>query len=205
MTAFLVPANAAFDTYSDLVAAINDWLDRNDMDTVAPQLVALAESRLRRELAGLLDEKTVSITAVSGVGSLPSDYSRPIRVLYDGDVLPNLSRTDAPNIADATTPTGYTFERGVLRLWPACDVTVDMLYSPTIPQLTSANPTNELLDRQPDLYFFGSLMFAEGYLANDNRAVLFKNLFDEALAEVKIYYMKQRHAGPLVPNIRNCP
>lgn len=205
MTAFNVPANVAFDSYGELVDAINDWLDRADLTGVAGQMIALAEAKMRRELNSVFDEKSVTISVVNGRGALPVDYSTPVRLVYDERVLPNLSRTDAPNLLTGPKPLGYTIESQQVRLWPVNDALVELFYAPTIPQLTEGNPSNDLLDRQPDLYFFGAMMFAEGYLANDNRALLFKNLFDEALADVKRYYRKQRYGGPLVPNLRVCP
>ena len=203
MTAFNVPTNAAFDSYPALVAAINDWLDRNDLDGVAGQMIALAEARLRRELVSVFNEKTATVVVTGGIGPLPADYGRSIRVVYDAQVVPSISLTDAPDILAGPRPIGYTIEGQSLRIWPANDVAVSLFYHPTIPQLTSARPTNELLSRQPDLYFFGAMMFAEGYLANDNRSALFKGLFDEAIEETKRYYRSQRYGGPLVPRI-NC-
>ena len=50
MPVFDVPANYAFDTYDELAAAINDWLDRSDLTGTAQQMIALCEARLRREL-----------------------------------------------------------------------------------------------------------------------------------------------------------
>lgn len=205
MTAFNVPANVAFDSYTELVEAINDWLDRSDLDGVAGQMIALAEAKLRRELASVLDEKTATISIADGVGSLPTDFGKPIRVVHDEQVLPSLSRTEAPSILAGPFPLGYTIEGQSLRVWPANDVSVSLFYHPTIPQLTSTTPTNDLLSRHPDVYFFGALMFAEGYLANDNRSALFKGLFDEAIADVKRYYRGQRYGGPLVPRLRYAP
>lgn len=205
MTAFLVEANAAFSTYTELVDAVNDWLDRNDLSGVAGQMIALAEARMRRHLDSLLDEKTTSLAVVDGVASLPADYSKLIRVVYDGDVLPNFSRTAAPDVPTSSKPYGYTVESGQIKIWPASDATIEILYHPTIPQLTATAPSNGLLDRHPDLYFYGAMLFAEGYLANDSRAAMFKQLFEEALADVKVYYLKQRHGGPIVPKLQFCP
>ena len=205
MTAFNVPSNFAFDSYPELVAALNDWLDRSDLDGVAGQMIALAEAKLRRELASVLSEKSAPVSIVAGGGPLPSDFGKPIRVVYDKWVLPSISRTDAPNILAGPQPLGYTIEGMALRVWPANDVTVDLFYHPTIPQLTSVAPTNDLLSRHPDVYFFGALMFAEGYLANDNRSALFKALFDEAIADIKRYYRSQRYGGPLVPRLKIAP
>ncbi|MGL5734742.1 MAG: phage adaptor protein, partial [Beijerinckiaceae bacterium] len=74
MPAFDVPANRAFDDYNGLVDAINDWLDRSDLEGVAQQMIALAESNMRRELQPFFLETSASVTTVDGIGAFPTDY-----------------------------------------------------------------------------------------------------------------------------------
>ena len=200
-----IPSNLAFDTYAGLVSALNDWLDRDDLSGNAQQMVALAEARMRRELAPLFAETTGTVTAVDGIGALPADCSAVGRVVYCNRTLPQLSVAAAVAIPCGSAPYGYTLEADSLRLWPAGDYTVTLLYRPDLPQLTDAAPTNELLDRHPDLYFYGAMMFAEGFLANDDRAALFKSLFDEALAQTKQFLTRQKFGGPLVPRAAFVP
>ena len=199
MPAFDVPANYAFDSYDALVSAINDWLDRTDLDGSAQGMIALAEARLRRELTPLFSEVGGTVACVEGIGALPADCSTLARVIYDGSVLPQLSSRSIGDYGDGARPCAYTLEAGGLRLWPALTATVSVLYQPALVSLSEGTPNNELLDKHPDLYFFGALLFAEGYLANDSRAAVFKGLWDEALAEARRYFMAQRYAGPLVP------
>ena len=50
MTAFIINSNLAFDNYSELIAAINNWLDRDDLTAVCPQFIALAEDKIRKRI-----------------------------------------------------------------------------------------------------------------------------------------------------------
>ena len=206
MPAIYVPGNYAFETYSELVAALNDWLDRADLDGVAGQLIALCEARLRRELAPLFLQASADvITVATGLGVLPADYGTLDRVIYGTRVLPNLGATTGPLMADASEPWAYTLEADGLRLWPAFAGTVTLLYQPTLPALSADTPSTDLLVKHPDLYFHGAMLFAEGYLANDRRAANFKALWDEGLAEAKQYLTRQKFAGPLVPKVAYIP
>ena len=205
MTIFAVPANLAFDSYGKLIDAISDWMNRTDLTGSAPQMIALAESRIKRKLKPFFNEATATATVTDGLGSLPSDCGELLRVIYDNDTLPRRSSLNVSDLdydTSATRPTSYTLEADGIRLWPACDVTVDILYQVTLPQLSEENPSNSFLDQHPDMYFFGAMMFAEGYVANDPRAGLFKGLFDEALEEVSTYMSSQKYAGPLAPRLR---
>jgi hypothetical protein len=195
----------AFDNYGDLVSALNDWLDRDDLTGNAQQMIALCEARLRRELAPHFTETSASLVAVDGAASLPSDYGMLTRVIYGTRTLPQLGLTTATLIPTSSEPWAYTLESGGLRLWPEGDFTVTILYQQTLPQLSEDQPTSDVLDAHPDLYFYGSMMFAEGFLANDNRAAMFKALWDEGIAETRVYLTKQRFAGPLVPRVAGMP
>jgi hypothetical protein len=205
MTIFSVPANLAFDSYSGLISAIDSWMDREDLTGVAPHMIALAEARMRRRFRAYFNETTTTLTTVSGVIALPTDCAEVVRIIYDHDTVPRYS---ALNVSDmdydtsATQPFAYTIEAGGIRLWPAVDVTITVIYQQTFPALSEDVPSNTFLDQHPDMYFFGSMLFAEGYVANDNRAGMFKGLFDEALAEVDAYLQSQRWTGPLAPRLR---
>jgi hypothetical protein len=198
MPAFLVPANLAFDTYGDLVEAIGSWLDRSDLSGDAQQMVALADARINRLLSPSLPETSLSITTdTSGIGALPTDCSAANRISYNGYAIPNVSQSAGLEYAAGSVPQAFSLEQGAVRLWPATAVTVTLLYQPRLGQLSEGSPTNAILDAHPDVYFFGALMFAEGYLANDNRAAMFKQLWDEALDECRSYLRRQKHGRDL--------
>lgn len=193
MTAFSVPANLAFDSYSELIAAINDWLDRSDLTGSAPGMIALCESRLRRELQSLALEGTASVSVVNGIGAIPADCDF-IRSVFDqnnatlDEASPEIGRQRAPG----QEPVSYSLEANQLRIWPAWSGTVTVLYQAKLTSLNDANSSNTILLEHPDVYFFGSMMFAEGYLANDGRLGLFKSLWDESIASLQRYYRRQR-------------
>ncbi len=206
MTAFAVPANLAFDNYTDLADAISDWMNRNDLTGSVPSMVALAEARMRRELVPHFSEVSTSVVTADGLGTLPSDYGTLNRVMYDNRHLPQLSQVAASHVStSATVPYAYTIEAGNIRTWPAGDFTLSVLYQPLLPQLSAANPSNTLIETHPDLYFYGAMMFAEGYVANDERAGLFKALWDEALDSARRYFVRQKLAMPLTPRVAWVP
>lgn len=198
---------AALDTYTTLVAAINDWLDRSDLTGVAPDMIALAESRLRRDLVPYFTQtSTLLTTAATGLIALPTDFGTAVRVIYSKYTLPNIAAAGGVTIdTSLTTPAAYSIEQAKLRLWPAVAVDITLLYQPTLPALTSAAPTNTLLTRHPDLYFFGAMTFANGYVANDSRAASFNALWDRAIADAQRYFTRQQFGGEMTPRVNFIP
>lgn len=200
MTAFSVPANLAFQTYDELIAAINDWMDRSDLTGSAPSMIALCEARLRRELRPFSLEVSAGLTVTSGSAALPSNYDYMRSVSYDGTPVDEVSPEIGRQFGTGSTPRGYSLEAGVLRTWPAITDALTILYQTKLPALSAANQSNELLLEHPDVYFFGSMMFAEGYLENDSRAAMFKAMWDEAIDGVKAFYVRMRRDRPRLRN-----
>lgn len=205
MTAFLVPSNPAFDTFTALVEALNDWMDRNDLTGAAPQMIALAEDEMRAELQPFFLETSTSIATTDGVGALPTDYRKAVRVGYDGCALPQVSVAAGYEMPAYGMPHAYTLERNAIRIWPAGNYTINLLYRPKLARLTEGSPTNELLSEFPSLYFYGAMVFANGYVADDSRAATFRSLFDNMKAKAVEYFKCQRHGSQLTPVFANVP
>ena len=200
MPAFSVPDNLAFDSYGDLTEAVQDWLDRADLSGSVQAMIALAEARMRRELKPLLMETSVTATASNGVVAIPTDCDIIRHITYDGGDLNQASPQNGRQMPEGEEPRVFSLEANGIYLWPANDVSVTITYQPKLTSLSEANPTNWLLSEHPDVYFFGAMVFAEGYLANDNRASIFKALWDEALEEVKVFLGRQRRVSLRMPS-----
>lgn len=198
--AFNVPETLAFDTYQQLIEALNDWLDRSDLSGSAPAMIALCEARLRRELAPLVFETTQGVTVTDGVGAFTTGFDKIRAVFANGEPLDEVAPDIGRQFAAGEYPQGYSLEANQIRIWPAWTGAINVLYQGRLPALSEANPSNDVLLQHPDVYFFGSMMFAEGYLANDDRAALFRALWVEAIEGLKQFYKDQRRNRPRLRN-----
>ena len=61
-----------------------------------------------------------------------------------------------------------------------------MLFYAKVPSLSSTRPTNWILLNAPDIYLYGSLLEAEAFLQNDPRIQLWKQGFDQAVADLQL-------------------
>ena len=72
---------------------------------------------------------------------------------------------------------------------------MEMLFYGKVPSLGSTRPTNWILLNAPDIYLYGSLLEAEAFLQNDPRIQLWKQGFDQAVADLQLQDEKDRHSA----------
>lgn len=192
-------------TYTDLVTAVGDWLDRDDLATRAPDFIRLAEARLNR----LLDDPDMEVvseaTASGDYTALPADFGEMVSITTGEGPLSAMTAADFAGLTvTAGIPRYYTIVDGSITFAPGnATAAIRMVYRRTIPALTASNTTNWLLDRAPDAYLYGALVQASAFLAEDDRLPLWKGAFDEAIGELRVDGTRRKWgAGPLAPRIR---
>jgi hypothetical protein len=192
-------------TYAQLVSAVGDWLDRDDLATRASTFIQLAETRLNRLLDDPQMEATFTATASSAATALPADYGSMVSISTgDGPLYPIGPVEFAGLNSISGTPNYYVIENGAISFAPGnSTANITMIYRRRIPALTDLNPTNWLLTLAPDVYLYGALMQAESLLAEDERVSGWKAMFDEAIQELRIDGARRKWgAGTLAPRIR---
>lgn len=193
-------------TYDALVAAVGDWLDRDDLAARVPTFLRLAEARLNRILEDPDMEVTSTAAATGDSTALPADFGAMVSITTGNGALRPLSPVGFAGFDRSVTgePRYYSVSNNAISLAPAnSGVTFTMVYRRRIPALTAAAPSNWLLVRAPDVYFYAALLQAEAFLAEDDRIPLWKSAFDEALGELWTDGSKRRWgAGPIAPRVR---
>jgi len=165
-------------TYEQLCSSILNWLGRPDDPLIAPAVpdfIALFEAeardRLRTRFAEQLD---VELWGDAGVYPLPCDFAAVRRAKYDTWALRFRPPFDLDALdwnGAAGRPLWYTLEGLQLRVSPPPDADLPIVldYMQGLPALSSRVASNWLLESAPDLYLYGSLANAEGYIGNDER------------------------------------
>lgn len=187
--------------YADLLADVEDTLDRDDLDTRLPRWLKLVEARLNR----LLDDPAMEVTAtLTGDGAaLPADFGAMVSIgTADGNALTPMSNAEYAAIRPQSgTSRYYTIREGRIYYVPG-SANVTLVYRRSIPPLTSAATTNWLLDRAPDVYFYGVLLQALAWDVDSDAAANWKALWDEAIAELRSDGARRKWGmGPIAPRI----
>jgi hypothetical protein len=191
-------------TFTDLVSAVGDWLDREDLDTAVPTFIQLAEARMNRLLDDPEMEVTSNIVAAGDYTALPADFGEMVSISTgDGPLHPVGPVEFAGFRSVSGIPRYYVVVDGSISFAPGnATAPITLVYRRRIPALTSDNTTNWLLSLAPDAYLYGALVQAEGFLAEDDRIAGWKAMFDEAISELRIDGARRKWgAGGLRPRI----
>jgi hypothetical protein len=188
--------------YADLLADVTDTLDRDDVETRLPRWLKLVEARLNRLLQD--PEMEVSVPLTGDGAELPADFGEMISIgTSDGNRLTQIGNIDYASYRPASgTSRYYTIREGKVYYAPG-SANPTLVYRRTIPALTTLNPTNWLLDRAPDVYFYGVLLQANAWDMNSEEAANWKGLWDEAIDELRTDGVRRKWgAGAIAPRIR---
>lgn len=181
-------------TYTDLQAAIANWLARADLTSAIPDLIALAETRIAygsddprfpapalrlRAMEQTTDPASYKTAAGAGMLALPAGFLEARSIYLDTNpiqpltfVTPETLNTTLAGSA-AGRPSTVTLQGDNLRFGPMPDSAygVALSYYRKFDPL-SQTASNWLLQNAPGVYLYGALIEAAPYIGNDERIFL---------------------------------
>jgi hypothetical protein len=195
--------------FGTLKSTIADFLNRDDLASVVPAFVQLAEAQFRGDIRDYRQITKAAITLNAQYVNLPADWLETIRVKTDNRVVQQISLDDMADrrtqADDATGEVVYFAHLGSqIELYPTpgSSETGEITYFATITALSADGDTNWLLTAAPDVYLYGSLMQSAPYLKDDARVAVWGGLYAEAVARLERENAKARFGGPLRMKLR---
>lgn len=178
----------ALTDYTELKAAVAQWMRRSDLTAEIPDYITLAEKKIVKllKIRGQETEATLTPTSGASTVALPSDFGSPI-ALWNTQDSPRtkLNQVMADALAyDATpgSPNFWAIDGSDIRFDCAVDGAIPfaLRYVKTF-ELSVSNPTNFILTEWPDVYLYGAL--TEGFLAvfDEQRASVWQARFQSAI------------------------
>lgn len=188
----------ALSTYTELKAAIADYLARDDLTTQIVDFITLFEAVANRRLRVRQMELTATLTPSSGSANLPSDYLTWRRVTWTGSprceleyVHPSYLQAAYPD-SPTDTPRLFTIEGTVLKIRPISATGLEFDYFQKITALSAG--ANWLFTAHPDAYLFGALAEAYAMLKDFDTAVVWKTRRDGVFEDIEQLSVKSN--GP---------
>ena len=197
----------AITNYSNLQTTISDFLNRDDLTSVLPTFIQLAEAQLNRDLRHWKMEVRASGQQTGGDAymQIPADWLETIRFhITDGGTKPldlisrkALEDKRAGNENMSGTPRYYTHADSQFELYPTPneDTNTELLYFAKIPSLSDGNTTNWLLEDAPDVYLYGALLHSAPYLAEDERVGVWAQMYSASVSQLNNKSEMSRMSG----------
>ena len=161
-------------TYDGLKLSVADWINRDDLQNVIPDLIELAENRIFHELRTPVNEKTINMTLSSeGYATLPSDFLEVKDLFWNYNPLERISLSQIHSYIPRTgsSPEYFARETYRLRFFPVPTMLdtdeVRMIYYYDVGRLSSTNTSNVVFAAAPELYLYATLAEAANYLGSD--------------------------------------
>lgn len=184
----------AITTYSELKAAVSNWLNRDDLDSVVPDFISLAETQFNRTIRHRKMVERLSLTVDGPYVAIPADWLQTIRfqlnttpvtpLLY---VTPEQALEEEQVYSQSQQPLFFTVVGDNFQVVPSPDANYDaeLMYYASVLPLSDSNTSNWLLTENPDLYLYGALIQSAPYLKEDERlntwAGIYQRLFDDMM------------------------
>lgn len=182
----------AITNYDELITALRSFLyNRTDLDEYFPLWISMAESDIINNVYHYLTgkESITSINAGDEMVALPSDYKRMISVelVQPKRILYSTSIQDVRSCVDNGLPERYAFSYNQLRLAPipAQDIQLKMFYISRPESLNAISQTNEILQRFPNAYLYGTLIQAEMALDNETKVTQWATAYSATIQSIK--------------------
>ena len=200
----------ALDTFSELKTTIADYLNRDDLTSIIPSFISIAEAKFNRKLSVRQMVKRATATLDTAFFAFPSDFlqakefqlnTNPITYLeFVTEKQGDLMRQDA--IIASGKPKYYTIVGTQLEViaTPDSEYTGELTYYGKIPALSDSNTSNWLLAYAPDLYLYGALVEATPYLKDDERLGTWSTLYSNSLGDIEV--ADQRASVSSTPIVR---
>ena len=184
----------ALTSYSTLKSSIADWLNRDDLTSVIPDFISLAEAQIERRVPTQKMVKRANATIDTPFSALPADFlsAKSLVLTSTAPVQPLVFLTedelDSKKWVYRTTgkPIYFALVGNQIEVLPAPDTsyTAELTYVATLAKLSDSNTSNWVLERHPDVYLYGSLLQAAPYLRDDERVALWGPLYSQAIEDM---------------------
>lgn len=198
--------------FGTLKTAIADTLNRDDLASVIPQFVSLAQAQFNRKIRSHRQITRGSLTIDAQFEALPANWLETIRITMDANpirVLTQISmddltryRTAIDNTTDA--PVYFAHNGTDIELFPtpSTSFTAEITYYAKIAALSADADTNWLLTNNPDVYLYSALMHTAPYLKDDARITVWAALLAQAMDQIEDETAAARFGSPLRMRMR---
>ena len=182
-------------TYAELQSSIADWLLRDDLTSVIPTFISLAEAKFNRRIRDYRMVKRATAQVDTAYFAIPSDWQEKVRFQINTSPITTLEYVTPDQAAEekrlyksSGRPAFFTMIGDEFQIVPAPDSTynAELTYYSKIPALSASNTSNWLLTKAPDIYLYGALMEAAPYLDDAEKLNTWGGLLEQSMQALRV-------------------
>jgi hypothetical protein len=194
----------ALDTYTNLQAAVANWMHRKNLTGDIPDFITLAETRIKALLEMRLQNTNGTVNTVLGVATAAAPIGLiNIRSMSIPNVRPTIKYVTpdqfAIDFADgrSASPYSYTLIGGQLYFGPVPDAAyaVAVTYEAEFVPLSDTQQTNIVLTKWPNVYLWGALKEAANFARDASYEATCESNFLSAIESAN--RLEWSSAGPM--------
>jgi hypothetical protein len=197
----------SLNTYTNLKAAVEDWINKTSISASADDFITLAEAYFNQELRTRQMEVLATGTITTNPIDLLTELTRWASIksvsinVGGGDVvlsqIPQDLRMARFSLAPLGIPEYYTVIGDAMYFDPSPDGDYDytILYKQRIEPLSITNDSNWLLASHPNLYLYAALSEAAIFAKDNEAAQAYVALRDRYLSAVRRADLRDRSGG----------
>lgn len=189
-------------TAANLATDVAAWMARADMTGDIPTMIVLFEAKVNRLLRTLGRETTSTAFVLAGEYTpLPADFLEFKSGYINGSPRTPLQYLPGDSMAIIGTDSSaqyFTIVGNNFRFAPIPDGgdTATITYSVKLPTLSGVGvQTNWLLAQHPDAYLYGTLLEANGKIADDQAVAKWQSAVTEVFNQIKSEDGRKRYGG----------
>jgi hypothetical protein len=195
----------ALDTFANLKTAIATLLNRDDLTSAVPDFITLAEADLNRKVRHWrMETLDAAFTVDSRFEDLPTDWLETVDFGLATSPPQELELLSVATMKEyrysdsaVGQPRFYAHRAGDFEFYPTPDDTYtgELLYLARIPALSDSQTTNWLLTYHPDAYLYGAAVHSAPYLKDDERLVMWGELYKNAVIAINDEGLSAKASG----------
>jgi hypothetical protein len=188
-------------TYSDLKTAVASWLNKTNLTTQIPDLVALAESNIRRDVHTRSHETRTASTLTGETLTFPTRFMRVRSLSVGGKPMEYLSPEAYQTKVDQEySSQGYytIIGQSIYVLNGASGDDYILVYDASLTGFSADADTNWLLTNAPEVYLWGACEQAAVFLKDTAAAQDYNARYSAAVANLNRSERMAKYAGPLI-------
>jgi hypothetical protein len=186
--------------YTELQAAVLDWMERSGQTGQVADWITLAEARLNRELGpvetnasrtGTIGDRSLSISALSIVEPVALWIADP--GTEDEQLVDQMAPANMAYVDSNGRPTQWCIDSETnIKLNRPCDVEYAFRFRFRERFALATSSTNWLLTNHPDVYLAASIVWGNAYNQDIGAASAWKSILDEAIPSIRNTIAKSR-------------